>query len=351
MHTQQDLINLIGLKISDEKLISHFDAAGLKLPKNSTPNNRFIDVNDKVTHIHYWFDHEVHHETCCPPKREGKPAKWATYLKGISLVNESNILKKPDTKPASFWNVSPPPTADLSAIKAFFGESKKSTEDVLYFNKALNDLVEIDCQFAVKQQRARSIEIGIIEQSEIISYLYFRDLADGESDDYGDGMAAQNFQCMLVKWLHDNIHLNTAQNVALPAYKAAILSFVHGQFKGKIWRNHLVNQYRLFSIFASDNTILTDESGQKLTLRFQEIGLKALDKWDEYKNVEIEYDRLKEKGKEQSVFYWIVQEKMMKSIPVNEDNYALFAKATEENLALYNRLMQLKVNRDYYYFN
>ncbi len=351
MHTQQDLINLIGLKICDEKLISHFDAAGLKLPKNSTPNNRFTDVNDKVTHIHYWFDHEVHHETCCPPKREGKPAKWATYLKGISLVNESNILKKPDTKPASFWNVSPPPTADLAAIKAFFGKPKKSTEDVLYFNKALNDLVEIDCQFAVKQQRARSIEIGIIEQSEIISYLYFRDLADGESDDYGDGMAAQNFQCMLVKWLHDNKHLNIAQNVALPADKAAILSFVHGQFKGKIWRNHLVNQDRLFSIFASDNTILTDESGQKLTLRFQEIGLKALDKWDEYKNVEIEYDRLKEKGKEQSVFYWIVQEKMMKSIPVNEDNYALFAKAIEENLALYNRLMQLKVNRDYYYFD
>ena len=51
------------------------------------------------------------------------------------------------------------------------------------------------------------------------------------------------------------------------------------------------------------------------------------------------------------MFYWIVQEKMMKSIPVNEDNYALFAKAVEENLALYNRLMQLKVNRDYYYFD
>ena len=37
MHTQQDLIDSIGLKISDEKLISHFDALGLKQPKNCTP--------------------------------------------------------------------------------------------------------------------------------------------------------------------------------------------------------------------------------------------------------------------------------------------------------------------------
>lgn len=349
--TQQDLINLIGLKISDDKLIKHFDTAGLKLPKSCTPNNSSADVNDRANNVHYWFNHEVKHEACYPPKREGKPAKWATYLKGISLVNESNILKKPDTKPASFWNVSPPPTADLAAVKAFFGEPAKSTENVLYFTKALNDLVEMNYQFAVKQQRAQSIEASVIEQRELISYLYFRELADGESDDYGSGMAEQNFQCMLVKWLHDNKHLNAAQNVALPADKSAILNFVKLQLNGRVWGNQLAIQDHLFNNFISDGITLTDESGQQFRLRFQEIGLKALDKWDEYKSIEIEYDKLKEKGQEPAEYYWITQEKMLRSIAINADNYAAFAKAIDENLALYNRLMRLKVNREYYYLD
>lgn len=351
MQTQQDLINLIGLKISDEKVIKHFDALGLKQPKSCTPNNSRSDVAHKGLSIDYYFSYEVTHEACHPPKREGKPAKWASYLNSISFVNEGNILKKADVKPSSFWNVSPPPTADLAAVKAFFGEPTKISDDVIYFNKQLNDLVEINCQFAVKQQRAQSIEAGIIQQRELISYLYFRYLADGESDDYGSGMAEQNFQCMLVKWLHDNKHLNTAQNVALTVDKQAILSFVHTHFKGKIWKNHLVNQDRVFANFVSDGTSLTDENGRDLRLRFQEIGLEALGKWDAYKNIETEYDRLKEKGQEPDVFYWIKQEKMLKSIAVNEASYALFAKAIDENLALYKRLMQLKVNRDYYYLD
>ena len=120
-------------------------------------------------------------------------------------------------------------------------------------------------------------------------------------------------------------------------------------FKGKIWQNHLLNQDRIFANFVSDGTPLTDKNGQQFRLRFQEIGLKALDKWDEYNNIEIEYDKLKEAGKEPDEFYWIQQEIFLKNIPINESNYALFAKALDENLALYNKLMQPKVNRDYYY--
>ena len=301
--------------------------------------------------MHYWFQHEVKHEACYPPKREGKPAKWATYLKSISFVNESNILKKPDTKPASFWNVSPPATADLATVKTFFGEPTATDENRIYFCKKLNDLIEINCQFSVKQQRVQAIWASVIAQYELISYLYFRDLAIGESDDSGSGMAAQNFMCMLVKWLFENKHLNVVQNTALPADKNAILAFVHNHFKGKLWQNHLANQDRMFAIFVSDNTTLTDESGQQFSLRFKEIGLKALGKWDEYKNFEIEYDQLKAADKEPGVFYWVLQEQFLKNIPINESNYALFAKALDENLVLYNKLMQLKVNRDYYYFD
>ncbi len=351
--TQQDLINLIGLKISDEKLIQHFDALGLKQPKSCTPNNSRGDVDHKVMSVDYYFNYEVTHEACHPPKREGKPAKWATYLNSISFVNESKILKKPDPKPASFWNVSPPPTPDLATIKAFFGEPTATDENTIYFCKSLNDLVEIKCQFSVKQQRARAIWASIIEQRELISHLYFRDLAPGESDDSGSGMAEQNFQCMLVKWLHDNKHFNTAQNVALPADKQAILSFVHTHFKGKIWANQLTKQGNseqdhLFNNFVSDGKFLTDENGVQIRLRFQEIGLKVLGKWDEYKNIEIEYDKLKEAGNRPDEPYWVQQENFMKNIPLNESNYALFAKALDDNLALYNRLMKLPVNREYY---
>ena len=356
MQTQQDLINLIGLKISDEKLINHFDALGLKQPKSSTTNNSYISISNKAENMSYSFNHEVTHAACHPPVREGKPKKWATYLKSISFVNESNILKKPDSKSASFWNVSPPPTADLAAVKAFFGEPTATDENAIYFCKKLNDLVEIKCQFSVKQQRARAIWASIIEQRELISYLYFRELAIGESDDYGSGMAEQNFQCMVVKWLHDNKQLNAAQNMALPADKQAILSFVKQHFNGRIWANQLTKQGNaeqdhLFNNFISDGKFLTDENGTQIRLRFQEIGLKVLGKWDEYNNIEIEYDKLKEAGNRPSEPYWDQQENFMKNIPINESNYALFAKALDENLALYNRLMKLKVNREYYYLD
>ena len=153
MVNQQDLINLISLKITDVKFISHFDALGLKQPKACTPNNSTRDIASKADNTHYWFSYEVTNEACHPPKREGKPAKWATYLKAISLVNESTIVKKPGTKLTSFWNVSPSPNADLAEISAFFGEPTAITENTIYFSKKLNDLVEINCQFAVKQQR------------------------------------------------------------------------------------------------------------------------------------------------------------------------------------------------------
>ena len=88
--------------------------------------------------------------------------------------------------------------------------TNKFNDDVLSFSKKIDDLVEINCQFSIKNKRARAILASIIDERELISYLYFRDLAVGESDDYGDGMASQNFMCMLVKWLHDNKHLIAA---------------------------------------------------------------------------------------------------------------------------------------------
>ena len=104
---------------------------------------------------------------------------------------------------------------------------------------------------------------------------------------------------MLVKWLYDHKRLNVAQNETLQAEKAAIISFVNSHFNGKIWKNHLAKQgnselNHLFANFISDGTTLTDENGQQIRLRFQDIGLKALIKWDEHKQFEIKADKLKE---------------------------------------------------------
>ena len=189
---------------------------------------------------------------------------------------------------------------------------------MLSFSKKIDDLVEINCQFSIKNKRARAILASIIDERELISYLYFRDLAVGESDDYGDGMASQNFMCMLVKWLHDNKHLNVAQNEALAADKAAILNFVHANFKGKIWQNHLVNQDRMFANFVSDGMSLTDENSTKMHLRFQEIGLKALGKWDAYRQFEINYDKLAEVNNRPDTPYWDEQEAFMKAYPLTK---------------------------------
>ncbi|MBC7757085.1 MAG: hypothetical protein H7Z20_10715 [Bdellovibrio sp.] len=75
----------------------------------------------------------------------------------------------------------------------------------------------------------------------------------------------------------------------------------------------------------------------------------ALGKWDDCKNFETEYDRLKDAGTYNDVPYCTEQDNLLKSIPINDANDALFAKSLDENLAIFNRLMLLKVNREYYY--
>ncbi len=112
----------------------------------------------------------------------------------------------------------------MAEISAFFGEPTAITENTIYFSKKLNDLVEIYCQFAVKQQRGQSIEASVIEKRELFSYLYFRDLAVFELDDYVSGSGQKNFQCMLVRWLHDHKRLNLAQNETLQAEKRPSLA-------------------------------------------------------------------------------------------------------------------------------
>ncbi len=109
-------------------------------------------------------------------------------------------------------------------------------------------------------------------------------------------------------------------------------------FNGKIWKNHLAKQGNseldhLFVYFVSDGTTLTDENGQQFRLRFQEIGLKALSKWDEYKKFEIKVDRLKATNDYSDTPYWVEQENLLKSVPINDINYSLFANALDENVA------------------
>ncbi|MBC7757084.1 MAG: hypothetical protein H7Z20_10710 [Bdellovibrio sp.] len=69
MQTQQDLMHLMGLKISDVRLINHFDAVRLKQPKSCTPNNSTSDIANKAESTHYWFNYQVTNEACHPPKR------------------------------------------------------------------------------------------------------------------------------------------------------------------------------------------------------------------------------------------------------------------------------------------
>lgn len=349
--TQQDLIKLIGLKISNETLIKHFDAAGLKQPKASTPNNSSSNINDKANNLGYYFNLEVRNEAIYPPYKEGKPAKWATFLTSVMLVGD-NIRKKADTKPASFWNVTPPPTATLAEFEQFFGKPTNINEEynTIYFSKKINDLVEIICQFSLDKKQLKALCAETAEERELISYLYFRELPASGADDHGTGMAEQNVMCMLVKWLHDHKWLTVGQNTILNADMHEILSFVRIQLKGKLWKNQLTNQDRQFANFVSDSISVEDAAGNSVKFRFQEIMLKAIGKWEEYNGFEAQYEALEAKGKTPDEYYWVSQERLLKNVPVNAENYAKFAKALDENLALYNQLMQLKVNREVFYF-
>ncbi|MGB4812101.1 MAG: hypothetical protein WBP13_06425 [Methylophilaceae bacterium] len=351
--TQQELVNLIGLKITDDKFIAHFSAVDLKLPKSCTPNNNYNSVADKANQLDYYLRMGVTNEACYPPVKEGKPAKWATYLKAISLINESTIHKKADTKETCFWNLTPPPTATLAEIEAYFGKPTCVSEknNTIYFSKKINNLVEINCQVSIQRQAMRSLYLSIVEERDLISYLYFRDLPKGASDIYGSGMSDQNAMCMLINWLHDNKQLSVGENVSLNATKQDILAFVHQQLKGKLWQNQLKNQDRQFANFIADGKTVESEKGEKLRFFHKETMLKALGKFEEYMNFKVHYEALEAAGKETGEGYWVPQEALIQSIVINAENYALFAKEMDASLAHYNQLMQLKVNREAYNFD
>lgn len=351
--TQQDLIKLVGLKISNPQIIAHFDVLGLRQPKYETNNSGGPHINHKEKNTYYSFGKDVYHEACYPPSKEGKPAKWVTYLKSITLFNSDDIHKKGDIKEASFWNVTPPPTATLAEIEAYFGKPVQISEkhDNIRFSKKINNLVEIYCSVSLQRQAMSLLEVRVSEEHELIAHYIFIDYPEGSSDIHSSGAADQNAQWMLVKWLHDSKQLNVGQNVNLNATKQDILAFVHQYLKGKLWQNQLTNQDRQFVYFVSDAMHVEDEKGDKLILWHKKTLLKAIGKLDEYNGFETRYDALDAAGKETGEFYWVLQEVLLKSIPVNAENYALFAKEMNASLAHYNDLMKSEVNRKAHYLN
>src|SRR5687768_14522584 len=109
--TQQDLIQLIGLKSTDPQLLAHFEKYGLnKPPKSLTPNNSSKIIYDKERNLSYAFSFEVRNDRFYPPMdvdAKNPDYKFVAWLTEISFLYKEPSAGKPDPKDATFWNITP----------------------------------------------------------------------------------------------------------------------------------------------------------------------------------------------------------------------------------------------------
>jgi hypothetical protein len=120
---------------------------------------------DKANNIAYWATHQIVSDTFWPPKQSGK--KWVMYLWCVRLVEKDPLPKKPDPKPASFWDLSPMPSdlTTLAAIEKFFGPAQHQFGDELSFTKVVADGVDVTIRPLLQPTASKVCTHGLVSIS------------------------------------------------------------------------------------------------------------------------------------------------------------------------------------------
>ncbi|PSL46354.1 hypothetical protein CLV51_103332 [Chitinophaga niastensis] len=318
---QQDLIDLIGLKVTDEKLIAFFNKHGLKQPKSCTPNNAWLSVDDKANNVTYSFAYKVIRDGFYPYRKEGR--NWVTYLTRVGFVNESTIRKKKDTKPDSFWNVSPNPQTPMNEMVKHFDRVKhEEAFNYLHCEKDYGPDKKICVQYNTEDDALSAYWVKLEEHREVFAHFKFK---RGEYD-YDIQLHG-----MIIKWLFDNQYLALDKSVyenPLPNNTEAVLTFVQDHLKGRLFDNQLsATESKLFYFltYLRSAKVFETATGEGVSFYLPELATKAAGIYDTY-----------QAARSNSI---ASTDDIIRTIVFDDAHYAAFSKALTENYTLFKTLI------------
>jgi hypothetical protein len=301
--TQKDLLGLLGLPVSDPKIIDFFTQRNLVLPQSipimkpnsTTPlgikNNS--GLNDKEWGFSYYFSSEVLNEDF-PLLKEGK--NYTPYLTQI-VFDGKFYTKRLRKEPDSFWDVSPPPDSSIDSIENHFGKFDL-TKKYPNIHLAFNEHVDIIVSLISEENRLSSYFATVKETYELYHATEFD--------------RKWNFQVnlilMVIKWLNDHHYLITGQQ-PLTNNVESVSSFVQASLKSHLWKNQLIQNEQLRKFMLSPFN-----SKYGLEKKFYAL----LGQLEHYESLE-----------------WAEQKQWVATIPFNDETYAAFYTAMDQSFDRY----------------
>ncbi|MBT2564380.1 hypothetical protein J7E50_23470 [Pedobacter sp. ISL-68] len=304
--TQQNLLALLGLPVTDPNIISFFAQRNLVLPQSvpiMKPNSTTPlgiknsgGLNDKEWGFSCHFKSEVLNEDF-PVLKEGK--KYLLYL--TQIVFDGKLYQKRQRKePDSFWNVSPPPDSSLESIENHFGkfdQSKKYPSIYFPFNKHVDIIVSL----ISTENRLSGYFAAVKETYELYHATEFDRKWNYEV----------NLILMVIKWLNDHHYLiNHVQ--PLTNNVDSVLTFVQTALNSHLWESQLIQNEQLRKFMLS-----SFDSKYGLKNKFYAL-LRQL---EHYESLE-----------------WAEQKQWVATISFNDETYAAFYTAMNQSFEQYKIL-------------
>ncbi|TCD25519.1 hypothetical protein EZ456_15945 [Pedobacter psychrodurus] len=301
--TQKDLLALLGLPVSDPKIIDFFVQRNLVPPHtipivkpNSTSPLGLKNTNGLKDHewgLSYCFSSEVLNEDF-PLLKEGK--NYLPYL--TQIVFDGKLYQKRQRKePDSFWNASPPPDSSIENIENHFGKFDRAKKyPNIYF--PFNEHVAITVSLISAENRLSGYFAAVKETYELYHATEFDRKWNYEV----------NLILMIIKWLNDHHYLinlwqpltNNVDNV---------LAFVQTALNGHLWESQLIQNEQLRKFMLSPF-----DSNYGLKVKFYML----LGKLAYHEGLD-----------------WEAQKQWVATIPFNDETYTTFCTAIDESFEQY----------------
>ncbi|WP_316801820.1 hypothetical protein [Pedobacter nototheniae] len=301
--TQKDLLSLLGLPVSDPKIISFFAERNLTpphtipivKPNSTTPlgikNN--MGLKDQEWGFLYYFQSEVLNEDF-PLLKDGK--NYTPYFTQV-VFNNKLYTKRLRKEPDSFWNVSPGPESSIEIIEKHFGKfdhTKKYPNIYLPFNKQVDIIVSL-----ISEENKLSGYFAAVKESfELYHATEFNRKWNDEV----------NLIFMVVKWLNDH-HYLLAGTAQLTNSDDCVSLFVQNTLGGHLWKNQLIPNEELGKFMLSPFDV--------------KYGLKS--KFYELLGALEHFEKLE----------WAEQKQWVATIPFNDETYAAFETAMNQSFEQY----------------
>lgn len=294
--TQKDLLCLIGLPVTDQRLINFFGQRNLTLPASvslANPGSRVdagrksMGVTDKEWGFSYYFSSEILNENF-PVVKNGR--SYIPYLSQI-IFSGKPYQKRTVNQAEEFWNVSPEPNSEIERMEHCFGNFDRSKK---FPNRHIpfGETAEIIVTLITEENRLSNYFARIPETYEYLHPSQFETKWNNQK---------VNLYCMLIKWLFDNRYLASKYNTfpaSLNNNSADVLHFIKSCLNGHLWENQLTKEDHL------SNFVLQSLSHQ---LDFKERFYEAWGKLDYYQGLDYEE-----------------QCKWNASVPFDEATYSVF---------------------------